>query len=312
MRHLTRHPERHDPPSLDTPQRKLEFIRKLLQRRTNILLGRPATEQARILSHIISDLRKNAASHLGHEVTTLGIASAVGTSLIVDELNDALVYLGLTKINAFEQSNDNELNAAYAATGHGLCGSFTDPYTCEEEEEREFGDGDLVLHLDYTDKALAANVQWITSAHEEAAKSVLVDWELGHGALAEYDEDNQYWERVLLCIRGAAMKGPYSKKTYDQLLLTGEHGTDAKFLQTVKDALRSVEGNKSFRTMEDITGTEKGLDTVFAVAKGEAEMQRRRQKGWLKCVQPKHCSEAASGIFTAMKSNPFQIRLGYF
>jgi hypothetical protein len=33
------------------------------------------------------------------------------------------------------------------------------------------------------------------------------------------------------------------------------------------------------------------MDAVFLVARGVAEFQRRRQRGWLGCVLPKCCNE---------------------
>ena len=84
-----------------------------------------------------------------------------------------------------------ELNAAYGAYGFGLCPSYTDPYKCEEEEAA-FGEGDMVLHLDYTSKTLSANTQWISTARSTFTRTKFVDWNLGRDEAIQWPEEIQY------------------------------------------------------------------------------------------------------------------------
>jgi len=84
-----------------------------------------------------------------------------------------------------------ELNSAYGAYGFGLCPSYTDPYKCEEEEAA-FGEGDMVLHLDYTSKTLSANTQWISTARSTFTRTKFVDWNLGRDEAIQWPEEIQY------------------------------------------------------------------------------------------------------------------------
>lgn len=56
-----------------------------------------------------------------------------------------------------------------------------------------------------------------------------------------------------------------------------------KFLDAVRDVL--AENNMAKKTEMTL-----GSDLSFAVARGAADLQRRRQQGWLGCEQPKYCN----------------------
>lgn len=111
---------------------------------------------------MLNALRSETETRLSTSIATVGIAYPNGAALSVEETNDALVYTGFKKLHEWPAAN-KELNAAYGAYGFGLCPSYADPYDCEEEEEA-FGEGDVVLHVDYTTKTLAVNTTWIATA----------------------------------------------------------------------------------------------------------------------------------------------------
>lgn len=58
---------------------------------------------------------------------------------------------------------------------------------------------------------------------------------------------------------------------------------DPEFLEAVRDML--AENNMAKKN--EVTP---GSDPSFAVARGAADLQRRRQQGWLGCEQPKYCN----------------------
>lgn len=82
---------------------------------------------------MLTSLRTETESRLSIPVTTIGIAFPNSALESRKEVNDALTYSGLTKLDKL-QVPDRELNAAYDAYGFGLCPSYTDSYKCEEEE----------------------------------------------------------------------------------------------------------------------------------------------------------------------------------
>lgn len=284
MRQYTEHPDRLDPPLIDTPQQKLQALWTFLCRHLNLLLGYPATNDTAVISEMLKSLRLATEAHLGLPVATVGLAAPRSTHLSLDEINDALVYAGLEKAGSgpgHPLRLSEELNAAYGAYGYGLCPSYKDPYLCEAEED-QFGEGEVVLHLDYTNHTLAANVDWIKSARQTGAQVRFVDWELGMEGKEKFEEDDLYWSAVRQRIRDLTMT---AKRPYDRLLLTGERANDEKFLKVVKDGLSGIRAGERLPAVT----ADALVDPLFVVARGTAEFQRRWQQGWFECVQPRGC-----------------------
>ena len=296
MQDFTTHPNRLRPPLLDTLSQKLNFLRKKLERRVNLLLGRPSTPNAATLSSMLTSLRFETESRLSTPITTVGIALPNAALESLEEINDALSYASLNKLGE-ERIPDRELNSAYAAYGYGLCSSYTDPYKCEEEEE-VFGLGERILHLDYTNKTLAANTGRISSARETYAETTFADWKLGRDEASQWEKESDYWEAVKSRIRDLATT---AKRPYTQLLLTGERAADENFLEVLKDAFSGSNlGNQVEARREE-------MDLTFVVARGAAELQRRRQQGWLGCVQPMYCSESTLLEKATAKANQARV-----
>lgn len=225
-------------------------------------------------------LRTETESRLSIHVTTIGIAFPNSALESREEVNDALSYAGLKKLGKW-QDPDRELNAAYGAYGFGMCPSYTDPYKCEEEEA-PFGEGDMVLHLDYTNKTLSANTELIATARWTSTWMKFVDWKLGRDVATPWSEESQYWDAVKERIRDFPK---VAVRPYNQLLLTGSCAKDETFLEVVKDALWDL------GLGGEVKGSREQMDPVFVVARGVAELQRRRQRGWLGCMLPKRCNE---------------------
>ncbi len=279
MQGLSQHPTRLDPPPLDSTTQRLSFVWMALKRRVNLLLGRPGTPNAATLSLMLMALRSKAESHLSTSVTTVGITFANAALASRKEVNDALRYAGLKPLDEW-QVPDRELNAAYGAYGFGLCPSYRDPYKCEEEEEA-FDSGDSVLHIDFTERTLAANTALISTARSTYAISKFNDWELGRNGATQWATEVEYWNAVGARIRNLIRE---ARKPYTQLLLTGDCANDEKFLEVVRDVL-SGSG-----VADQVKSSQTQMNLMFVASRGAAEFQRRRQRGWLNCLQPKHCS----------------------
>lgn len=282
MQDLTSHPNRLDPPSLDTPSQRLAFAWKAMRRRANLLMGRPGTPNAATLSAMLSSLRSEAESQLSTTITSVGIAIANAALASHEEINDAMSYAGLKTLDEF-QVPDGQLNAAYGAYGFGLCPSYRDPYKCEEEEDA-FGDGDSVLHIDFTSRTLAANTALISTARSTYATTKFANWELGRDAAAQWATEASYWNAVAAAVQDLVTT---AQQPYTQLLLTGDRANDETFLDVVRDALRGS------GVPNTLSMSQAQMNLTFVPSRGVAEFQQRRQQGWLKCVQPKHCSQYA-------------------
>ena len=77
------------------------------------------------------------------------------------------------------------------------------------------------------------------------------------------------------------------RRPYTRLLLTGDRAGDEIFLRVVKDALGGL------NIVAQVNERKAPIDFSYAVARGAAEFQRRRQQGWLDCVQPRYCGETS-------------------
>lgn len=168
------------------------------------------------------------------------------------------------------------MNAAYGGYGFGLCNLYKDS-ACEEEEDAL--PEEHVLHLDYTMATLSANVKWIRTARQTYGTIRFTNWDLGLVRKGTFDDDMLYWAQV----RGQIQKlANIARSPYTQLLLTGECARDDKFLTIVKDVLSMVDG-KQFKIGQS------DVDPQYVIARGVAEFTKRRQEGWLECVQSKKC-----------------------
>jgi hypothetical protein len=283
MRDLSTNPNRLDLPTLETVAQQLRYAQKKVERQANLLLGRPGSPNAGTLSAMLTKLRRETESYLtAQNVTTVGITVSNAAPASLEEINDALTHSRMEKLDK-RQVPDRELNSAYGSYGFGLCTSYTDPYACEEEEAA-FGIADSVLHLDYTRKTLAANTHVISSARSTYVTTQFVDWTLGRDAASGEDGGGDYWDALRLRIGGltGSVRHPYTK-----ILLTGDCAGDEKFLEILRD----IFGGSMMVEPVDVRKT---IDFKFVAARGAAEFQRRRQRGWLNCVQPKRCGEPTS------------------
>ena len=175
---------------------------------------------------------------------------------------------------------------------NGLCPSYTNPYRCEEVENA-FGAGDVVLRVDYTTKTLAANTAWISTAGATYATREILDWELGRDEASRQVKESTYWADVGRRIREVVVA---ARRPYTQLLLTGERAEDERLLEVVQNALWGFVLANKFQAGKT------QVDSTFGVARGAADFQRKRQQGWLGCVQPQYCEGSSSmGVRTAEK-----------
>lgn len=256
-----------------------------LQRRSRLILGLPASPIAKELGPMLRLLRAETQKRLGTSVRAVGIALPDGALLSMNEINDALTYAGLQTIGAWEtQTPDYEFNAAYGTNGFGLCSSYTNFFECEQEEDAS-GNGESVLHIDYTTHTLAINTdEYMAQARRrwKSPTTKFVDWKLGKDEIAPWPDEDAYWVALGTKVREAAVA---KRRPFTQLLLTGDRAKDEKFLKVLKDALT----NTDLASIVEVRNAQ--MDLTFVAARGAAMLQWRRQRGWLDCVQREFCSE---------------------
>lgn len=260
---------------MDTFSQRMQYVRPELKRRFNLMLGLAGSPISYTLGTMLKSLRSKAESHLSKSVTAIDLALPGAASLSINEINDALAYVGLKKLDGW-QLPEGEINSAYAAYGHGLCSSYTDPYQCEAEEAEL--QENRVLHLDFTNKSLSATGHRMRTARNQYSSLVLLDWGLGRENSTHSTIDTEYWGALKSRIQDLAP----SKDPYTKLLVTGEAANDESFLEILREALWDDELKDQI---------DSGMNPRFVVARGAAEFQRRRQRGWLDCVQTNYCKQ---------------------
>jgi hypothetical protein len=176
-------------------------------------------------------------------------------------------------------TREGEMNDAYGGYGFGLYNIYKDSYACEEEEDAL--PEEHVLHLDYTMATLSANVKWIRTTRQTYGTIRFTNWDLALVRKGTFDDDMLYWAQVRAQIQKLAN---IARSPYTQLLLTGECARDDKFLTIVKDVLSMVDGKQFKIGRSDV-------DPQYVIARGVAEFTKRRQEGWLECVQSKKCQK---------------------
>lgn len=112
--------------------------------------------------------------------------------------------------------------------------------------------------------------------------------ELGWDELGRGRDEVEYWKLVKQRIQKVARE---VKRSYTKLLLTGDSADEERILMVLKDALGGVAASARLEVKKG------GVDApLFAVARGAAQFQRRRQQGWLECVQAEKCGEEQNTV----------------
>lgn len=107
--------------------------RSRLQHRLNKLLGRPATTNVGIISGLLSSLRGEVESQLNHQLDRVVVTTP---ALTREDVEDAIQYAGLRSWLEYPLPFPAMLyssNAAFVASGQGLCKELDNLYACMEE-----------------------------------------------------------------------------------------------------------------------------------------------------------------------------------
>ncbi|PQE10339.1 hypothetical protein CJF32_00000872 [Rutstroemia sp. NJR-2017a WRK4] len=280
----------------------LQYMKTRTQRRLNKLVGRPATPETAILAAMVSALYKETQMWLamGSEQP---IAAAVLSSpdlikLTTEEVSDVLDCLKLKNLmddGPYTLDSVWSLSAAYAGYGRGLCPTYTDADTCDEEEW--YFPSQSVLHIDFNRESLSGTVDTLKSIQNWGVDAAFIDPDLGHRheeawlASAPETDSELYWAAVSARIRELVVSYHWC---INELLLTGTSVTDARFKTALRDALHDIVAGDVLAVLDDnsdnTVNAEEWKDMfAFATARGAAEVAKRRQEGPVKCRQTDEC-----------------------
>ncbi|KAI0451264.1 hypothetical protein F5B21DRAFT_487788 [Xylaria acuta] len=265
------------------------WIRYVIKSWARKLIFLPATPEIAVLADMVSQLRREVETALGHRVKGAAIASPDRVRLTRYEIGDVLDYLWLEDLVAEKQKTmfDQLFSTAAASAGYGsgLCASYTDAYECEREEHR-FPDL-WTLHLDFSYQSFTGAMDRTSKARRLWAHDDFVDLGLGarHRPREDVPMEQEYWNRVRARIREFAA----SKHHVEKLYLTGDSASESQFLETVKTALADLALPSVLEALEYTSSTTSAEHYLFATSMGAAEFAKRRQEGMALCQLPEEC-----------------------
>lgn len=248
----------------------LEQVRREARRRLRL----PITRDSATLGKFVKKVRGAIEQELGISIHTVAPAAPQLVGWNFDDFEDALHLAGLTSSRLGDKPTYWDTNAAFAGLGHALCEHKTDLADCLEEERQM--PYEHVLFLNFDNSAFSATVQYLQHADQEWSYSNRADTHLGWWSLPVFEVSRaRFWARiheVILEVAGALQRAP------NKVVLLGEHGADADFLEVVKAALWDVlEVDVSL-----LLSANEVEDVSVLAARGAAEFARRAEtwKEW--------------------------------
>jgi hypothetical protein len=270
---------------IPTAHGKVQYVLGRLQRIGNKLVGVPANDQTAVLANMLKKMKMAVENALPHEfrATHAVVTSPDSIRLTAEEIGDVLDYLHFTNLMA-EPDELYSASAAYAGLGNGLCKTYSDPYTCAEEEHF-----DLLLErllvVNFTDAALSMTLKGMRSYTSTGADAAFIDLELGYADAASDTDVQQLYAKI-----GARMREFVQEYRFKvtRILLTGTRVGDARFKQILRDAL-AVSVAPQALTQTSPNEQDEDFLHVFATAQGAAEVAKRRLEGPVRCYWKSTC-----------------------
>ena len=265
---------------------ELEQVRREAKRK----LGLPITRESATLSKFVKKVRGAIEEELGTSVTTIAPVAPQLVGWVSEEFQDALDLAGLTSSRlSYRGSKDKptywDTNAAFAGLGYGLCKSKTNLADCLDEERQM--PYEHVLFLDFDNSSFSATVQYLQHADQEWSYSNRVDMELGWWRLPVFEVSRaRFWAQiheVILEVAGALQRAP------NRIILLGDHGVNAEFLDVVKAAMWDVlELDVSL-----MLSANEAEDVGMLAARGAAGFARRAEtwRNWKKTQENDESTE---------------------
>lgn len=246
----------------------LEQVRREARRRLEL----PITRESATLSKFVKKVRSAIEKELGTSVTTIAPVAPQLVGWDSEDFQDALDLAGLTSSRvgndgASDKPTYWDTNAAFAGMGYGLCESRTNLADCLDEERQM--PYEHVLFLDLDNSSFSATVQYLQHVNQEWTYSNRVDMGLGWWDLPVFEVSRaKFWAQiheVILEVAGALQRAP------NKIVLLGDHGANAEFLDAVKAALWDVlEIDVSI-----MLSANKARDVSMLAARGAAELAQR-------------------------------------
>jgi hypothetical protein len=163
------------PDDIQTTHGKVQYVLGRLQRISNKLVGVPANDQTAVFADMLKGLKIAVEDELPHKfrATHAVVTSPDSIRLTAEEIGDVLDFLHITNLMA-EPDELYSASASYAGLSNGLCKTYSDPYTCAEEEHFNLP-FERLLVVDFTDAALCVTLKGMRSYTSTGADAAFID-----------------------------------------------------------------------------------------------------------------------------------------
>ena len=214
-------------------------------------------------------------------MTHVIVTSPDGMCLTKWEMDDVLDYLHIKNLMA-EPDSLYSLSATFAGTGHGLCKEYTNLHRCEAEDHLYFPHKD-VLNVDFSNQALRMTTMGVQTYKAFGGGEAVIDTDSGYVEGLNEEDMAELFERIREKMRTFVQS---QRRKVTSILLTGTRVSKSRFKETLRDALEDLVAIQAMREIDGSFPEELGVDmyTVFATAKGAAEVAKRRKEAPVRCL----------------------------
>src|SRR6266536_2218708 len=121
----------------------------------------PSTEDVRTIGQFLFSLRLLAIRQLDIDIRNVLAAVPRLPNLERRDFDEAIQYAGLVQVQSYKYYNQmQELNAAWAGMGYGLCKHWGDIQKCEDEDMEFQGKSTLSLSFTKTEFIIENAILW--------------------------------------------------------------------------------------------------------------------------------------------------------
>ncbi|KAH8727528.1 hypothetical protein GQ44DRAFT_703384 [Phaeosphaeriaceae sp. PMI808] len=252
----------------------IEYI-DLMSRWTEQNDGLPSSHDTGILSKFLKDVRGAIEAELGTSIKSITPAFPRLGPHMGNAIQESLAIAGLssTRANTFidNEIKYEEVNAAYAALGHGLCDNRFTHEGCVHGKNIQRHDS--VLYFNFDNSSFSAGLTSLRTAFDvQSSYSFGMNTKLGWWNLPVFEDPRaEFWKKIQEMIVDIIQ--PLTRPP-NKIILLGEHGADEEFKEVAKTALWEVLEFDGELMMEAV----KKEDVSYIAARGAAELGWRKDE----------------------------------
>ena len=254
-----------------------------VKRRLNRILGRPATPEIGVIANFLLKIKDEVRQKSGITIHDAVIATPnlfesdnVHRQQFQQDLDEASNNVGIKPV--LSPSWISAFSAGATSQGWGICSSYTDVEKCEAEEGKLRLE--TALTVEYTRDALVVALVSFDTARSASDKLTRLSYNAG----ADHDTNEGHWNLVKKHI--LELPRQYRGRDITKILVTGDKSESPKLLEILREVIEGLVINRP-----DLGAVGKGYDPVIAVARGAAELAKRKQEAPRDCVEPPRCQE---------------------